>query len=680
MIGIEWPLTPVVKKIVVSALIVSAALAMNAPVAITFGMDQYHQYAINQQSYKAEYGHWSVLDLPPNVRVNAIHATLLHNGKLLIIAGSGNDVNNFKAGSFKTLLWDPVTGSTKLIPTPVDMFCSGHSQLIDGKVLVAGGTLRFEVLKANVKNAGGAVLVRNEDPNKPRKVTKGTVFVAQVFTRGQLTGGAEYVSDDDLVLPPASKVKKSYTVMEIAAAKKRGRKLPPWHTIVVRSQQAVFVQAAQPGGSQVVSTMTQFKIKGLSGNDGRTLYGMADNINMNAQEYQGVKSAYEFNPDAERYEQVAPMQYARWYPTLSPLPDGKVLTVSGLDGTGALGPGKNEYYNPKTKSWSAAPTRTFATYPSLFLTAKGTIFYSGANGGYGPVDKKTDHPGRTPGFWNLKTNTFQPVPGLRQPGSVETMATVLLPPAQNQKVAVFGGSGPGEQGTVTSRTATIDLADPNPHYVNGPDLPAGRTRYLNAVTLPDDTVLTTGGSHQYRGKHQSDILRASFYHPDSNTFTPAADPTVGRDYHTEALLLPDGRVVTMGSNPLFADKADTVPPTFEQRIEIYSPPYLYHGARPIVSGGPPQVVLGKTEKFATTTPGNIAQVRLIRPSSVTHVTDVQQRSIAVPFQVRGNGLELAIPGNPDLVIPGWYMVFAVDKKGTPSIARWVQVVAPNGQV
>ena len=75
-------------------------------------------------------------------------------------------------------------------------------------------------------------------------------------------------------------------------------------------------------------------------------------------------------------------------------------------------------------------------------------------------------------------------------------------------------------------------------------------RYLSAVVLPDDTVLTTGGAWDYRGRGDSDVLAANFYHPDSNTFTPAAAPEVGRGYHSEALLLPDGRVVTLGSDPL----------------------------------------------------------------------------------------------------------------------------------
>ena len=99
-------------------------------------------------------------------------------------------------------------------------------------------------------------------------------------------------------------------------------------------------------------------------------------------------------------------------------------------------------------------------------------------------------------------------------------------------------------------------------------------------------MFTTGGSRDYRGKRASDILRAQFYDPARRAFTPAAAPAVGRDYHSEALLLPDGRIAVFGSNPLFADRANTVSGVFEKRIEVYSPPYLFEGGRPALADGP----------------------------------------------------------------------------------------------
>ncbi|WP_051945509.1 radical copper oxidase GlxA [Streptacidiphilus rugosus] len=628
-------------------------LGMNAPAAVSFAQQQYHAYEIAQPAYKAAYGSWSTLVLPGQFRVNAIHASLLRTGKVLIVAGSGNDTENFKAGRFKTLLWDPVKETYKLIPTPDDMFCSGHAQLPDGNLLVAGGTLRYELLGRAVTTAGGTMQVFNEDPNKARTVPKGTVFTAP--------DGRRYLSDDDLVLAPAAKVR-------VSAPKAPGG----YRTVVRHSQRAVFVIAQKPGPSEIVKARARFSVSGQRGNDANTLYGMADSINTGDQAFQGIKAAYEFDPDTEQYELVDPMQYARWYPTLAPLPDGKVLAVSGLDDTGTVLNGQNEIFDPATKSWSPGPTRYFATYPALFLTAQDKLFYSGSNAGYGNPKK-----GRTPGLWDPTTNSFQVVPGLARPDLTETSSSVLLPPAQSQKVMFLGGGAPGESAVSTDRTAVVDLAAAAPHYVAGPKLPGGPTRYLNSVILPNDTVLTTGGSSDYRGKRGSDILKADIYHPDSNSFTPAADPTVGRDYHSEALLLPDGRVVTLGSNPLFGNKQDVGPQFFEQRIEIYTPAYLYQrGARPSVSSGPQQLRRGQTAAFGVSSPDDIGAVRLMRPSSVTHATDVQQRSIALPFTrtADGSGLRVKVPTSSGLVPPGWYMLFAVSRAGVPSIARWVQVL------
>ena len=91
-------------------------------------------------------------------------------------------------------------------------------------------------------------------------------------------------------------------------------------------------------------------------------------------------------------------------------------------------------------------------------------------------------------------------------------------------------------------------------------------------------MLITGGSGDYRGRGGSNILQAPSCTTRRRTrFESVADPLVGRNYHSGALLLPDGRVMIFGSDSLFGDKANTKPGVFEQRIEIYTPPYLYRG-------------------------------------------------------------------------------------------------------
>jgi hypothetical protein len=139
----------------------------------------------------------------------------------------------------------------------------------------------------------------------------------------------------------------------------------------------------------------------------------------------------------------------------------------------------------------------------------------------------------------------------------------------------------------------------------------------------------------------------------------AADELVGRDYHSGGMLLPDGRVLVFGGNPLFADAADTQTAGFEQRLEIYEPPYLFtQGQRPVLDNGPTEIKLGSTDTFTSSTASAIVTARLIPPSSTTHATNVEQRSIALSVTHQTGGVVFGVPQN---------------SAGTPSIARWVHV-------
>jgi hypothetical protein len=237
---------------------------------------------------------------------------------------------------------------------------------------------------------------------------------------------------------------------------------------------------------------------------------------------------------------------------------------------------------------------------------------------------------------------------------------------------IVGGGGVGSSSESTKRIDIADLSSPEPRFQPGPDL-TQPTRYPGVVITPDNKVIITGGSRDYRARHASDIFECHAYDPATNKLTRLADPTVGRDYHSEALLLPDGRIVTLGGNPLYGNSADTITGTFEKRIEIYSPPYLYHGERPTISGGPRELARGALAQFRTPDAHVIQTASLIRPSAVTHITNLEQRSIALDM-IRGNGaISVRIPKRRGLVPPGWYMLFLTNRQATPSVARWVHV-------
>ncbi|MFJ9895146.1 galactose oxidase-like domain-containing protein [Streptomyces sp. NPDC091280] len=634
------------RRLAISTVVVIALAGMNGPWLYRFGTERYHQYVIDKPEYKAENGHWDIIEFPKKYRQDTIHAALLRTGKVLLIAGSGNNQDNFDAKRFDTRIWDPVKGTIKKVPTPADLFCTGHTQLADGNLLIAGGTKKYEKLKGDVKKAGGVMILYNENPDKPMTLPQGTRFTGKA-------NGKSFVSTDSALIPRATKVFDKNTGRFL-------RNNPGYARVVV--------EAPKEGTKYETGTQDNYRVQGLTGADERNTYGIGNKFGLDKRDFEGIKNAYEFDPVAEKYIKVDPMNEARWYPTLTTLSDGKVLSVSGLDDIGQLVPGKNEIFDPATKKWTYTRTkRQFPTYPALFLMENGKLFYSGSNAGYGPDDV-----GRDPGVWDVGTNRFTRIPGLSDPNMMETSATVLLPPAQDEKYMVIGGGGVGESKLSTARTRLVDLKDANPRFVDGPSLEKG-TRYPQTSILPDDTVLVSGGSEDYRGRGDSDILQARLYHPDTNTFEKVADPLVGRNYHSGSILLPDGRVMFFGSNSLYADKANTKPGVFEQRIEIYTPPYLYRDSRPELSGGPDSIARGASGTFTSRHASALKKARLIRPSASTHVTDVDQRSVALDFKTAGNKVTVVVPKDRNLVPSGWYMLFVDDDLGTPSKAVWVKV-------
>ncbi|MFJ6915283.1 galactose oxidase-like domain-containing protein [Streptomyces sp. NPDC101133] len=634
------------RRFAIGTAVVVALAGMNGPWLYRFSTEKYHQYKINQPEYKAANGKWEIIEFPEKYRQNTIHAALLRTGKVLMVAGSGNNQDNSDDKQYDTRIWDPVKGTIKKVPTPSDLFCTGHTQLANGNLLIAGGTKRYEKLKGDVTKAGGLMVVHNENPDKPITLPAGTKFTGK-------ENGKTFVSKDPVLVPRAEKVFDKETGKFLRNDPGLGR---------------IYVEAQKSGSKYETGTEDNYRVQGLSGADARNTYGIAQKLALDKKDFQGIRDAFEFDPVAEKYIKVDPMHEARWYPTLTTLSDGKILSVSGLDDIGQLVPGKNEIYDPKTKEWTYTDkVRQFPTYPALFLMQNGKIFYSGANAGYGPDDV-----GRTPGIWDVETNKFTEVPGMSDANMLETANTVLLPPAQDEKFMVIGGGGVGESKLSSEKTRIVDLKADDPKFVDGPSLEKG-TRYPQASILPDDSVLVSGGSEDYRGRSDSNILQARLYHPDTNSFEQVADPLVGRNYHSGSILLPDGRLMFFGSDSLYADKANTKPGKFEQRIEIYTPPYLYRDSRPDLSGGPQTIERGGSGTFTSRAASTIKKVRLIRPSASTHVTDVDQRSIALDFTAQGDKLTVTVPTNENLVQSGWYMMFATDREGTPSKAEWVRV-------
>jgi hypothetical protein len=206
---------------------------------------------------------------------------------------------------------------------------------------------------------------------------------------------------------------------------------------------------------------------------------------------------------------------------------------------------------------------------------------------------------------------------------------------------------------------TVDLG-------NGPVAETGNQgkMYVSAVLMPDGKVLETGGGLHNRA---DPVYEASIFDPDTSAFDPVAADPESRGYHSSAFLLPDGRIMATGDNPGNG--------TWNHNVSIYSPPYLFKGTRPTISSLiDNEWTYGTTQRITVDRP--IAKAELIRPAAVTHSSDPNQRFVDLPLSVDGANVDLNVTSNPDLAPPGWYMLFAVDANGVPSVAKWVHLQGP----
>ena len=372
----------------------------------------------------------------------------------------------------------------------------------------------------------------------------------------------------------------------------------------------------------------------------------------NGGKWGGLASTYQFNPDNDTFTRYADMIAGRWYPTTIEQGNGKPLTIGGFMSNGLQNP-NTEVYDPTTHAWTkVGPSRVWPLYPNIKLLADGTFFYTGAS---------TSNNKASAGIWNPTTGKFTNVPGLTSTDHRNQAAAVMLPPAQLQQIAVLGGGS--SNGTLAvADTNFIDLTQSNPTYVSGPPLAAAKG-FVSSVVLPDYTVLETGGSSYWR---KTFVYEASILNPVTRTFAAMAPDPVGRTYHSTAFLLPDGRVVALGSNP--GDGS------FDMRISMFSPPYLFKGTRPQITAAPAEIHYGDTITVASTDSGSaLNHMALIKLPIQTHQDSPDERLIDIPSTFTNISAVGTVTTNPNLAPPGYYYLIVDNANGVPSPAAIVHL-------
>ena len=243
------------------------------------------------------------------------------------------------------------------------------------------------------------------------------------------------------------------------------------------------------------------------------------------------------------------------------------------------------------------------------------------------------------------------------------------------KILKIGGAPAYKSGRATDASYVIDITGgPQAPVVVRKIAPMTFPRAMhNSVVLPTGQVVIVGGLNTALGfSDRSSVLMAELWDPNTEKFTRLSPMTTPRNYHSEALLMLDGRVFVGGGGLCGACNVN------HPDAEILTPPYLLNTdrtlrSRPGIISAPPAASWG--DPVTIETDAAVAGFALVRMSAATHSVNNDQRRI--PLRIDGGtptpGYVLKIPADRGAVLPGNYMLFALDANGTPSIAKVVAI-------
>ena len=392
----------------------------------------------------------------------------------------------------------------------------------------------------------------------------------------------------------------------------------------------------------------------------------------------GIKDVWTFDPWDETWKRQPDTRQGRWYPTQTELADGRTVILGGYDENGqqavdtdleVFTPSADPHGVGKVDRYPDADFAKVTIYPHLFTMPDGKVLLAGPTSyESGLLTVGKDH-----AEW---ANT-------KDPNDWRTLGTAFLEPggpAGSTRVTLAGGTDPpaDTSAPVTparDTTETYDEAHLDIDWQPGTSMNVPRSNF-NTVVLPDRSVVAIGGSN---GTSKAEGLYASWddhrsrqvdiRDPQTHQWRLGPAQQEDRAYHSTAVLLPDGRVLSGGDDRPGMRTSDTG--------EIYSPPYLFRGDRPLIGAAPQK--LGYGQAFRVGASGGATQAVLMAPGVTTHGTEMQARYVKLAVtRTNDTGLDLVAPPSGGVAPPGYYMLFLLNDKGVPSVARWVHVDQPEG--
>jgi galactose oxidase-like protein len=332
---------------------------------------------------------------------------------------------------------------------------------------------------------------------------------------------------------------------------------------------------------------------------------------------------------------------ARWYSTITTLVNGEVY-IQGGNG-GADFPEVRDTSGNFRLLTGARTSAYWWDYPRDFVAPDGRVF------GF-------DNLGH---MYYVATGGLGSVAGAGTLSSTYTALTASAVMYQPGKILQFGGKWNG--------ALIIDLNAMKPSWHVTGQLSTAR-QWVNGTVLADGRVLATGGSavaNTLTGVNNA----AEIWNPATGTWVVGASSVTPRLYHSIALLLPDASVLVGGGG--------APGPLTNLNAEIYYPPYLYTSdgavaARPSIDSAPDALDIGQQFTMDVTA-SSVSRVTLVKTGAVTHSFNMDQRFLELPFTATNGQLSVLAPQRASDATPGYYLLFAIDGNGVPSVGKIVKV-------
>jgi hypothetical protein len=387
----------------------------------------------------------------------------------------------------------------------------------------------------------------------------------------------------------------------------------------------------------------------------------------------GIDVTNIFDPTTETWATGVPkMAFGRWYPTVTILPDGRLLTMAGRDSAARVVKTPEIWENNHWVQLPGAGTFNVPYYPRNFTDPKipTRVFMAGER----ITSRWFDVDALTSGKRGAWTTGPQHIWKFNRDYGTAAMY-------EAGKILYTGGGGnsnwvqspDAKAGAPTAIAEKIDLNAGSPVWSSAGTMAFPR-RHLNSTVLPDGTVLITGGT---TGGGFVDInpahaaKAAELWDPKTNQWRTLASNSVMRVYHSVSLLMPDGTVLHGASGNALA--AGGIPVPDEANHEIFSPPYLFKGARPTIASAPTTVAYGQAFAVTTANAAQVTEVRWIRLGSVTHAFDMSARANTLTFTRTDTGVTVNAPASAILAPPGYYLLFILNRNGVPSVGKILRV-------